>query len=185
MDVFLNRTLSEQDGGKSEVFMVAQAMSVLTTYIKHHKLYDISSQIISADIALENVLQLRVLQASQLKKIVAPFTLIGGQIPAYWLHVALQRGSLQRASADGRRYFLPTDLAYLLVWEGLILTANSRKSYHMEALRQIVAWYTYLLVSVTFPFTHHFCVYFRYVVCKEHALLDQRNPSVAQVIQLL
>ena len=151
MDVSLNRTLSEQDGGKSEVFMVAQAMSILTTYIRHHKLYDMSSQIISADIALENALQLRVLQASQLKEIVASFTLFGGQRPAHWLHVALQRGSLQHAAADGRRYFLPTDLAYLLVQEELILTGNSRKSYYMEALIQIVARY-YILISFSdFP----------------------------------
>ena len=185
MDMFLNKTLSLRDRGVSEVFTVAQAMSILTTYIRHHRLYDLSSQMISSDIALENALQLRVLHASQLKEIVASFTLIGGQRPACRLRLALQNRSLQCAAADGKRYFLPTDLAYLLVREGLILVGNSRKSYSMEALRQLVARYTYLLVSVTFPFAHHFCVYFRYVVRKEHAVLDRRNPSVAQVVQLL
>ena len=77
MDVILIRTLSPLDGGESKVFTVAQAMSILATYIWHHKLYDLSSQMISFDIALENALQLRVLHASQLKEIVASFTVIG------------------------------------------------------------------------------------------------------------
>ena len=137
MGVFLNWISVEQ----STVFTVSQAVLMVVSYIRVHDLYDHATGIITADLALENAMQMRILHYCQIRDVLSLFTQVGWFERVGRMSMMIRRVDLMDRPLDVQKYFLPEDLARLLVRADLMSVENSRKSHLLSTLRELVARY--------------------------------------------
>ena len=141
MGVFLNWISLDSEGEQSTVFTVSQAVLLVVSYIRVHDLYDHATGIITADLALENAMQMRILHYCQIRDVLSLFTQVGWFERVGRMSMMIRRVGLMDRPLDVQKYFLPEDLAGLLVRAELMSMENSRKSHLLSTLRELVARY--------------------------------------------
>ena len=142
LGIFLNRISLASEREQNTVFTVEEAVSLVISYIRVHSLYEPVTGIIVEDLTLENACQLRMFHACQVRDIVSFFTQTGWFERVGRMSMMVRRGSLlDETPADVQRYFLPENLTSLLFRSDLMPAENSRKSFRLSTLQELVAWY--------------------------------------------
>ena len=141
MGVFLNRIILASKGEQHTVFTVSKAVPMVVSYIWVHDLYDHATGTITADLALENAMQMHILHSCQIPDVLSLFTQVGWFECVGRMSMIIRRGDFMGIPLDVQRYFLSEGLAGLLVQANLMSLENSRKNHCLSTLQELVAGY--------------------------------------------